>query len=142
MSLYEELKGGNMLSIKTIEDFTQRIGLYDIEFTLMENDISGDIVAMFSPNIEFAEVKASIDKYSPYRNKIVDNGIGYVEIHDIIYVEGIRTKVAYLASVGEQGFGTTIKVMTKSVDYYVDGELKSFLSFESLNAYKERLVVE
>jgi hypothetical protein len=134
--------GVKMLSRKLIDDFTQRMGLDDIEFTLMDKDMSGDIIAMFSPDTDFITVKDAIDKYSPYRSKIVDNGIEYVEIYDTVYIEGLRTKVAYLVSTGEQGFGVLIKAMTKSVECYVGGELKSFLSFEAMKAYKDRFVVE
>ena len=131
-----------MLSNKIAEDFVQRLGLYDVEFTASESDASGDIIAVFAPDTTFQTVKDAIDRYVPYRSKIVDNGLNFIEIHDNIFVDGLRTRVAYLIAEGDMGYGVVIKVMTKTVDCFINGELKSFLSFEAMKEYKNRLVVD
>lgn len=131
-----------MLTINMIEDFFQRAGVSEFDFGNGQVAVTGDLVKAFDPDTNFDDVMLAISNYRPYSSRMTDNGRDFVEIQDTIYVEGIQTKVSYLCSRGENGFGTLIKMMVRSVSCAIHGEVKTFLGFEDLKSYKERFVVE
>lgn len=130
-----------MVDVSVIENFLQRISV-DMDLTEVDRDGYGDIVAAFNPKADFLKVRQAIHDYTPYFSKIVDNGAEFVEIRDSIYVEGSRTNISILVSTGEFHKGVMIKVMVKSVNYVIDGEVKTFTGFRALKEYKDSFVVE
>lgn len=131
-----------MLTINVIEDFLQRAGVNEFDFGNGQVAGTGDLVQAFDPDTSFDDVMLAISNYRPYSSRMTDNGRDFVEVQDTIYIDGIQTKVSYLCSRGENGFGTLVKVMVRSVTCAIRGEVKTFLGFGDLKSYKERFVVE
>lgn len=130
-----------MLSIKVIEDFVQRMGLDEMNFSLVDSDEYGDIVAALDPDTDFEKVRAAINNYTPYARKIKDNGLNFYQIDNTIYVNGLKTDVSFMCTKGTNGRGTLIKVRTKSVTCSFDGDVKVFTGFRGLDEYKKRFIV-
>ena len=128
-----------MLSISHVEDFLARIGFQDINFSIIDKDSFGDILVMFDPDTEYSKIRDAVQSNRAMRNKIVDSGLNYCELNDVIYIDGNKVSVAILCEQGIGNFGTNVKMMVKSVDYVLNGEVKSFLSFESLKNYLSRV---
>ena len=129
-----------MLSIKNIDDVLDIIG-YE-EFNIggtAETDITGDFIKVFDPNTDFSVIKRKINSKINLRKKIVDNGVSYVEFNDKTYINGDRVTLDILVEQGDMGFGTNIKIMTKTVEHNINGEVKKFLSFGAKKEYLERL---
>ena len=131
-----------MLSIRNIEDFMDRIGFYDSNFSVSKKDSFGDILCVFDPDSKYEDVKRALENSRPMRNKVVNSGVKYSEIHDTIYVDGNKVSVSILCEEGDNGFGLSVKMMVKSIDYMINGQVKSFLGFESLKSYISRNLVQ
>lgn len=129
-----------MLTVSHIDDFLARINIQNMSYSVTSRDAFGDIIKVFDPNKSYKEVEYAINSSRSMREKVVDSGVSFVEIHDDIYVDGNKVKIAILVKVGDQGFGTEIRIMVKNVNFFVDGEMKMFLSFESLKNYQARFV--
>lgn len=125
------------LSIKDIEDFVSRIGLEDFDTSNFSTDASGDYVIALDPDTKFSTVKRSILNNVVMRKKIVNQGVLFTEIFDTIWVEGHRVQVGILAECGIGKIGTKIKIMVKSVEAPINGQMKQFLSFESYKNYRD-----
>ena len=122
-----------------IEDFLSRIGITEMNFSVVDKDSFGDIITVFDPDTDYEDIRKSVIGNRAMRNKMVDSGLNYCEIHDTIYVDGNKTVVAILCEEGNSGFGTNIKIMVKRVDFMDGSEMKSFLSFESMKNYISRV---
>jgi hypothetical protein len=127
------------LSVKNIEDFVQKLGLDEFDLTNSSMDGSGDYVVTLDPDVNFSTVKKHILKNPVLNKKIVNQGVLFTEIYDTIWVEGHRVQVAILVECGIGKLGTKIKMMVKSVEAVVNGQLKQFLSFESYKSYCDLL---
>ena len=130
-----------MLSIGNIEDFMDRIGVYDTSFSVSKKDAFGDMISVFDPDTDYNNIKRAIENSRPIRNKVVSCGVKYSEIHDTIYIDGNKVNISILCEEGDNGFGLSVKMMVKSIDYVINGQVKSFLGFESLKSYLSRNVV-
>ena len=133
--------GIKMISLTHIDDFMSRLGL-EATFTETDGDYSRDYISSFDPELNYQVVVRAINSYTPYRAKIVDNGSDFVQINDDIYVEGNKVSVSYLVQAGENGFGTRVKIMVKSVQCPINGIMKSFLGFGGMKEYLDRIAVE
>ena len=130
-----------MLSLNVIEEFVRRMGLTDMNFSLVDKDEYGDIVAAFDPDTDFSVVREAVNNYTPYARNIVDNGLNFCQINSTIYVNGVKTNVSYLCSKSANGSGTLIKAIVKSVFYSFDGNVKVFTGFRAMEEYKKRFIV-
>jgi hypothetical protein len=128
-----------MLGVSQIDDFLIRIGVQDMQYSVTSRDAFGDIIKCFDADKSYNSINTAINNSRAMRDKITDSGINFTEIQDNIYVDGNRVKIAILVKVGDQGFGTEIRMMTKNVQVFLDGEMKTFLSFESMKNYIARL---
>lgn len=128
-----------MLSPAHVDDFLMRIGVQDMNYSEVSRDTFGDITSVFDPDMRYSTVRDAVNNSRPMRNKIVDSGTKYLEIHDDIYIDGNRVKVSILCEEGDNGFGTIIKIMVKMIDVFIGDEMKSFLSFESMKNYISRV---
>ena len=126
-----------------LDGLLSRISI-DMDYSVTSRDPFGDLFIVFNPDYKFSDIKSGIMDYPPLRNKIIDTGNNFLELCDTIYIDGNRTCIGVLLSIGNQGFGTQIKIMVKYVDYSVsdDGRIKRFLSFASLKSYKDRNIVD
>lgn len=131
-----------MLSINNIEDFALKIGLIDSKFSVIQRDAFGDLIVAYDPDIEYLKVRKAIINNRSTRNSIVDSGLKFYELEDIVYIDGNKIRVAILCEEGSNGVGTSIKMMVKRVEYAIGTEVKSFLSFESLKSYLNRIVAQ
>lgn len=130
-----------MLSVKVVEEFVNRMGLSDMNFSLVDTDEYGDIIAVLDPDTDFAKVREAINNYAPYSRNIVDNGLNFYQIDTTIYVDGVKTNVSYFCSKNNDGRGTLIKVRVKSLVYSFDGNVKVFTGFRAMEEYKKRFIV-
>lgn len=128
-----------MLSLTQVDDFLMRVGVQDMNYSVTSKDTFGDIISVFDPDMKYSTIRNAVNNSRPMRNKIVDSGTKYLEIHDDVYIDGNRVRVAILCEEGDSGFGTIIKVMVKTVDVFIGDEMKSFLSFESMKNYISRI---
>ena len=128
-----------MLSLSNVDDFLSRIDV-DMETKDITKDSFGDLITVFDADMDFTVMKEAVMSNRYMRDKIVDSGVLYVEVNDVIYVDGNKTSVSILVEKGNNGFGTSLKIMVKHVDVSINGEIKSFLSFESLKSYISRNV--
>ena len=126
-----------MLTYNVISDFLDRIGVTDFNFSDVK---AGDLISFIDPDCSFNSIKNGILSFRPYRNKVVDNGVKFIEVVDTIYVDGLKTVVSYLFTEGDGGFGTIAKAMIKRIDCVINGELRSFLSSEDMRLYKDRFI--
>ena len=131
-----------MLSIGNIEDFMDRIGVYDTSFSISKKDSFGDMICVFDPDTNYDSIKRAIENSRPIRNKVVSSGVKHSEVYDTVYIDGNKVNVSILCEEGDNGFGLSVKMMVKSIDYVVNGQVKSFLGFESLKTYLSRNVVQ
>lgn len=129
-----------MLTINNIDDFVQTLGINEeSDFNLV--NVGNDYIEVVDQNLDFNVVSNAISNNNVVFRKVIDNGVNYFVIEDTVYIEGMKTKVNYLCSKSDIGYGTTIKMIVKSIYAVVSGELKLFTGFEALNSYKERFVV-
>lgn len=128
-----------MLSVSHIDDFLARINVQDMKYSVTSRDTFGDLIKCFDADKSYRQIELAINDSRAMRERVVDSGVNFTEIHDDIYIDGNRTRVAYLIKVGEQGFGTEIRIMVKNVSVFLSGEMKTFLSFESMKNYIARL---
>lgn len=131
-----------MLSLKVVEEFVQRMGLNEMNFSLTDKDEYGDIIAALDPDTDFSVVREAINNYTPYSRNIVDNGLNFYQIDITTYVDGVKTNVAFLCSKNNNGNGTLIKVRVKSLVYSFDGNVKVFTGFRAMEEYKKRFIVD
>lgn len=124
-----------MLSLKNMETILNRLHLLDFNIVNTKIDESGDFISVFDPDTNFASVRVAIQSDKIFRGKIVDMGQLFVDIEDIIWIDGNKVSVAISFEKGIGAFGTTMKMMVKHIDAVVDGNIKSFLSFEAYNSY-------
>lgn len=124
-----------MLSLKNIETVLNRLHLLDFNMANASSDDSGDFISVFDPDTKFSTVKGAIQNDKIFRSKIVNIGQLFVDIEDIIWVDGNKVLVAISFEQGIGAFGTKVKMMVKHIDAVVDGNVKSFLSFEAYNSY-------
>lgn len=128
-----------MLSNLNLEDFVSKIGLSDTNFGVVSRDTFGDLITFFDPDTEYEKVRKAVINNRASRNNMVDSGMKFCQIDDVTYIDGNKTYITILCEVGDVGVGTKISIMVKRVDYCIGGEIKSFLSFESLKNYLERV---
>lgn len=128
-----------MLGINNIEDFVSKLGLIDVKFNIIQKDSFGDLIVAYDPDVEYKKIRKAIMDNRDTRNNIVDSGLKFYEITETLYIEGYKTVVAVLCEEGSNGMGTVIKMMVKHIEYPIGSEIKSFLSFESLKNYLNRL---
>lgn len=131
-----------MLGISHVDDFLMRISVQDMNYSVTSKDTFGDLISVFDPDTSYKEIDKAIQNSRPMRNKITDSGLNYTEISDDLYIDGYKVRVSILCEQGDNGFGTSIKIMVKTVEAFLDGEMKSFLSFESMKSYISRVVKE
>ena len=129
-----------MISINHVNDFLERIGVSDMTYSVVSKDSFGDLISVFDPDFSYSTMRHAINSNRAISNKIEDSGLYHCEIHDTIYVDGNPVKISILCEQGENGFGTSIKIMVKHVSVVINGDMKSFLSFESLKSYKSRIL--
>ena len=129
-----------MISINHVNDFLERIGVSDMTYSVVSKDSFGDLISVFDPDFSYSTMRHAINSNRAISNKIEDSGLYHCEIHDTVYVDGNPVKISILCEQGENGFGTSIKIMVKHVSVVINGDMKSFLSFESLKSYKSRIL--
>lgn len=130
-----------MLTINNINDFLDRIRVEDMNYSVVKRDSFGDLIEVFDPDTDYHEVvNKAINNSRCMRNKVVDSGVNYTEMVDDVYINGNRVNVDILCETGDSGFGTKIKFMVKRIDIPINGEMKSFLGFESLKNYQSNIV--
>lgn len=129
-----------MISINHVNDFLDRIGVSDMTYSVVSKDSFGDLISVFDPDFSYSTMRHAINSNRAISNKIEDSGLYHCEIHDTVYVDGNPVKISILCEQGENGFGTSIKIMVKHVSVVINGDMKSFLSFESLKSYKSRIL--
>lgn len=127
-----------MLSLSNVEDFLDVIGITEYNGDIVKKDEYGDFIEVFDTEFSFDEMKLAVLENRKTRNLVVDNAYSHIEIHDTTYVEGYRVRVGILCQRGIGGFGTTIKLMVKTIEYPVNGVLKTFLGFEAVGDYLEK----
>lgn len=124
-----------MLSLKNINDITSRIGLEDFSTDIVNLDQFGDMITVFDPDTDFVSVRGKVLANPVLFKKITSSSPVYVEYEDLIWDNGNQVKVGILINKGQNGFGTNIKVMVKSLKVSVNGEIKNFLGFEAYSHY-------
>lgn len=128
-----------MLGISNINDFLDRLGIHDMNYSVASKDTFGDLISVFDPDFDYSVMRNAVNSNRAIRNKVEDSGLYHCEIHDTIYINGDAVKVSILCEKGNEGFGTTVKMMVKHVNRAIDGEIKSFLGYESLKSYMSRM---
>jgi hypothetical protein len=124
-----------MLGTATIENVLNTLNLLDFDFTVEEQDTFGDFVKVFSPELSFDMVKATILKTKRMTQNIVDISPyailisckdtykGYNYYYDLKIVSG-------------KDFGTRFLAGVKRIDYYTnEGAYKPFIGFEMMDSY-------
>lgn len=129
-----------MIGINHVNDFLERIGVSDMTYSVVSKDSFGDLISVFDPDFSYSTLRHAINSNRAMSNKIEDSGLYHCEIWDVVYVDGNPVKIAILCEKGQNGFGTSIKIMVKHVTVFINGSMKSFLSFESLKSYKSRVL--
>lgn len=125
-----------MLSVDLVEEFLHRAGIDDLNLQAVDYK-QNEVITLFDPDGDFESVREGISKYPPYLREIVDNGVDFleVEVHD--YYDGYKTKLSYLISKGQNGFGVVIKVVVKLIECNFGGTVKYFTSIEDMKKYLE-----
>lgn len=126
-----------MLRVTHLADFLARIQFAELKLSVTKKDETGDFIETFDSEMSFQRFKSSVLDCRVCRDKIVDMGISFIELRDVLYVDGIKVHVGIYGGVGDLGYGTTLRMVVKSIDFYDDGRRKSFLSFRDLNRYRE-----
>ena len=126
------------LSVNHVQDFLTKLGLDEFDTSNYSIDSSGDYIIVIDPDTDFSKVRNRILKNKALNKKVVNQGILFVELFDTLWIDGNRVKVAILAECGSGKIGTKVKIMVKSVDVLVKGQMKQFLGF---NAYKNYLEI-
>lgn len=131
----------DMLSLKHINDFVSRLPVDDLPDFGDNVIIGSDLVECYAPDFDFSNLNDAIRSYNPYRSRIIDNGVDFVELNDTIYIDGLKVDVRYLVSKGSYGSGTIVKIVTDAVYAFVNGEYRTFSGFNTYNAFVEKFVV-
>lgn len=124
-----------MLSLGNIDVIMNRLHLLDFNASNVEMDQSGDFISVFDPDAQFGVVRRAIQSNTVFRKKIINMGQLFVDIEDTIWIDGNKVLVAVTFEQGIGAFGTKVKMMVKHLDVVVEGQMKSFLSFEAYNSY-------
>ena len=125
-----------MLSVDLVEEFLHRAGIDDLDLQIVDYK-QDEMIALFDSNGNFENVREGINKYPPYLREIVDNGVDFLEVEVQDYYDGYKTKLSYLISKGQNGFGVVIKVIVKLIECNVGGVVKYFTSIEDMKKYLE-----
>ena len=125
------------LSVKNIDDFVSKLGLDDFDTSNSSMDASGDFVSVLDPDTGYEVVRRRILNNKVVSKKIVNQGVLFTELFDTLWIDGYRVNIAILVECGMGKVGTKIKMMVKSLDALVNGQMKQFLSFESYKNYSE-----
>jgi hypothetical protein len=129
-----------MLDVKYINDFIARLSL-DENPDFGDNIVlSGDLVECYAPDFDFSILNDAIRAYNPYRARIIDNGVDFLELNDTIYVDGLKVDVRHYFAQGAYGSGTVVKLVTDAVYAFVKGEYRTFSGFNTYNAFVDKFI--
>ena len=110
-----------MLGISNINDFLDRLGIHDMNYSIASKDMFGDLISVFDPDFDYTVLRNAVNSHRALRNKVEDMGLYHCEIYDTLYINGDTVKVSILCEKGSGGFGTTIKIMVKHINRAIDG---------------------
>ena len=129
-----------MLDVKYINDFIARLSL-DENPDFGDNIVlSGDLVECYAPDYDFNNLNKAIREYNPYRARIIDNGVDFLELNDTIYVDGLKVDERYYFAQGAYGSGIVVKLVTDAVYAFVKGEYRTFSGFNTYNAFVDKFI--
>jgi hypothetical protein len=124
-----------MLSTNTINDSLVKMGLNEFEYSVTQQDNTGDFLEVFSPELNFSLVKKIILETKSFYTCVDDIGPDYVKLIMKDYIDGI-VFYYHLRFVSGGAFGTKIAIGTKRIDYYNDnGDYLPFITFEMMSQY-------
>lgn len=126
-----------MLTVNTIREHLDRLGLDAYSIARTEGDENGDMVKAFLPDLPFSVAKEKILTHKFYKKYLEDFTIDQYNfgIHDII--DGIR--VFYRLYISKEDFGTSFAVLVKRIDFYDSfGNYVPLLGFGMLKEYQDK----
>lgn len=123
-----------MITEKQLDYFLSRLDLF---FNTDQILITEDSIETVDPDLEYKDVEEAIKKVVLYNKNIIDNSLTYVTVRLSDIINGYKVVLDYRVSIGKDGFGTSIKVSVYKVFAFINGELKEFNSFKSMNAYAD-----
>nr|DAQ48214.1 MAG TPA: hypothetical protein [Bacteriophage sp.] len=123
-----------MITEKQLDYFLSRLDLF---FNTDQILITEDSIETVDPDLEYKNVEEAIKKVVLYNKNIIDNSLTYVIVRLSDIINGYKVVLDYRVSIGKDGFGTSIKISVYKVFAFINGELKEFNSFKSMNAYAD-----
>ena len=123
-----------MITEKQLDYFLSRLDLF---FNTDQILITEDSIETVDPDLEYKDVEEAIKKVVLYNKNIIDNSLTYVIVRLSDIINGYKVVLDYRVSIGKDGFGTSIKISVYKVFAFINGELKEFNSFKSMNAYAD-----
>lgn len=130
-----------MVTLRDLEKFLSVVD-NDFKYTNNSEDENG-ILTVIDTDVDYKVLSKKIIDYPPYHNLVIDNGLDYLELEDIITKAPYQVKVDYIISNNEGGIGTVVKVYTKAIYANLNGSIKTFLTKEALDNYiKNNMLTE
>jgi hypothetical protein len=123
-----------VITEKQLDYFLSRLDLF---FNTDQILITEDSIETVDPDLEYKDVEEAIKKVVLYNKNIIDNSLTYVIVRLSDIINGYKVVLDYRVSIGKDGFGTSIKISVYKVFAFINGELKEFNSFKSMNAYAD-----
>jgi hypothetical protein len=123
-----------VITEKQLDYFLSRLDLF---FNTDQILITEDSIETVDPDLEYKNVEEAIKKVVLYNKNIIDNSLTYVIVRLSDIINGYKVVLDYRVSIGKDGFGTSIKISVYKVFAFINGELKEFNSFKSMNAYAD-----
>ena len=123
-----------MITEKQLDYFLSRVDMF---FNTDQILITEDSIETIDPDLEYKEFERAVKNVALYNKNIIDNSLDYITVRLSDIVNGYKVALDYKVSVGKDGFGTNIKVSVFKVFAFINGEMKEFNSFKSMNAYAD-----
>ena len=123
-----------MITEKQLDYFLSRVDMF---FNTDQILITEDSIETIDPDLEYKEFERAVKNVALYNKNIIDNSLDYITVRLSDIVNGYKVALNYKVSVGKDGFGTNIKVSVFKVFAFINGEMKEFNSFKSMNAYAD-----
>ena len=123
-----------MITEKQLDYFLSRVDMF---FNTDQILITEDSIETIDPDLEYKEFERAVKNVALYNKNIIDNSLDYITVRLSDIVNGYKVALDYKVSVGKDGFGTNIKVSVFKVFAFINGEMKEFNSFKSVNAYAD-----